>query len=153
MPGVLFPLLLIAHIALAISLFLPSLLLPFTLRARRVAAESDSRAVRLLLAMQSRGTFVVGLGLLLTGLALVAILGSSLLTKPWLLVALAIYALNLVVAFFVQRPSLRPLLRISAASDDRVWAARARRQRYVSYVMAAMTGTIGFLMSAKPELW
>jgi len=153
MPGALLPLLLVAHIVLAVSLFLPSLLLPFTLRTRRVAAESDRRAVRLLLAMQSSGTLVIGSGLVLTGLALVAILGSSLLTRPWLLIALAIYALNLVVAFFVQRPNLRPLLRIRAAADDQVWAARARRQRYVSYVMAAMTGTIGFLMSAKPNLW
>ena len=80
-------------------------------------------------------------------------LGSSLLRQPWLLVALAIYALNLVVAFFVQRPNLRPLLGIRAAMDDHLWATRARRQRYVSYVMAAMIGTIGFLMSAKPALW
>jgi hypothetical protein len=153
MPGVLLPLLLIAHVVLAISLFLPSLLLPFTLRARRVTADSDSGPIRLLLAMQSSGALVIGGGLVLTGLALVAVLGSSLLTRPWLLVALAIYALNLVVAFFVQRPNLRPLLRIRAGADDEVWAARARRQRYVSYVMAAMTGTIGFLMSAKPNLW
>ena len=153
MPGVAFPLLLIVHIVLAISLFLPSLLLPFTLRARRSAAESDSQAVRALLALQSSGSLVVGVGLVLTGLALVAVLGASLLTKPWLIVALVIYGLNLVIAFFVQRPSLRPLLRIRAGADDRVWAARARRQRYVSYVMAGMTGTIGFLMSAKPELW
>ena len=32
----------------------------------------------------------------------------------------------------------------------RVWKERARRQRYVSYLMAALVGVIGFLMSTKP---
>ena len=149
----LFPLILVVHVALAISLFLPSLLLPFVLRVRRATVESESRLVRGLLAMQSGGTVVIGFGLALTGAALVAVLGTRLLSQPWLLVALSIYALNLVLAFFVQRPNLRPLLGIRAAMDDQVWAARARRQRYVSYLMAGLVGTIGFLMSAKPVLW
>lgn len=153
MPAFLFPLLLVVHIALAVSLFLPSILLPFALRSRRAPVDSTGRAVRGLLAMQSSGTVVIGIGLAVTGLGLVSILGAQLLAQPWLLIALAIYALNLVLAFFIQRPSLRPLLGIRAGSDDRVWAARARRQRYVSYVMAGLVGTIGFLMSAKPQLW
>jgi hypothetical protein len=153
MPSSLLPILLVVHVALAISLFLPSLLLPFALRVRRATVESESRLVRGLLAMQTGGTLVIGLGLAVTGAALVAILGTRLLSQPWLLVALSIYALNLVLAFFVQRPNLRPLLRIRAATDDRVWAARARRQRYVSYLMAGLVGTIGYLMSAKPVLW
>ncbi|MES2211235.1 MAG: hypothetical protein V4515_13805 [Chloroflexota bacterium] len=153
MPSNLFPVVLVVHIVLAVSLFLPSVLLPFALRTRRAAAESTSRTVRVLLAMQARGTTLIGLGLALTGLALVSTLGLTLLSQPWLLVALLIYAANLVVAFFIQRPNLRPLLGIRAAVDDRVWATRARRQRYVSYVMAGMIGTIGFLMSAKPALW
>ena len=149
----LFPILLAVHVALAVSLFLPSLLLPFALRARRATVDSDNRLVRFLLAMQSGGAVVVGLGLALTGAGLVAILGTRLLSQPWLLVALSIYALNLLLAFFVQRPRLIPLLRVRAGADDRLWAARARRQRYVSYVMAGLVGTIGFLMSAKPQLW
>ena len=149
----LFPIVLVVHVALAISLFLPSVLLPFALRVRRAAVESESRLVRGLLAMQSGGTVVIGLGLALTGAGLVAVLGTRLLSQPWLLVALSIYALNLVLAFFVQRPNLRPLLGIRAGMDDRVWAARARRQRYVSYLMAGLVGTIGFLMSSKPVLW
>ncbi|OGO51886.1 MAG: hypothetical protein A2V84_10665 [Chloroflexi bacterium RBG_16_70_13] len=153
MPPSLFPILLVVHVALAVSLFLPSLLLPFALRARRAAVDSENRLVRFLLWMQSGGAVVVGLGLALTGAGLVAILGTRLLSQPWLLVALAIYALNLLLAFFVQRPNLIPLLRVRAGIDDRVWAARARRQRYVSYVMAGLVGTIGFLMSAKPQLW
>lgn len=153
MPSTLFPIVLVVHIALAVSLFLPSVLLPFALRTRRATLDSTNGTVRVLLALQSRGTVVIGLGLALTGLALVSVLGVTLLEQPWLLVALAIYALNLVLAFFIQRPNLRPLLGIRASSDDRLWEARARRQRYVSYVMAAMIGTIGFLMSTKPVLW
>ncbi|HEV8546511.1 MAG TPA: DUF2269 family protein [Candidatus Limnocylindrales bacterium] len=150
---VLFPVLLVTHIVLAVSLFLPSILLPFALRTRRAAADSPNSFVRFLLWMQANGTVVVGLGLAATGAALVTILGGQLLSQPWLLLALAIYAANLALAIFVQRPNLRRLIGIRAAADDRVWLARARRQRYVSYAMAALVGTIGFLMSTKPALW
>jgi hypothetical protein len=148
-----FPLLLATHIVLAISLFVPSILLPFALRTRRAAADSSNRLVRSLLWLQAHGTLVVGLGLALTGVALLTVLGTQLLGQPWLLAALAIYTANLVLAFFVQRPNLRRLIGIRAASDDRVWLERAKRQRYVSYTMAALVGTIGFLMSTKPQLW
>jgi hypothetical protein len=148
-----FPVLLITHIGLAISLFLPSILLPFALRTPRAAAESPNGFVRFLLWMQAHGTLLIGIGLALTGTGLLVVLGGSLLGQPWLLVALTIYAANLVLAFFVQRPNLRRLVGIRAAADDRVWLERARRQRYVSYAMAALVGTIGFLMSTKPQLW
>jgi hypothetical protein len=148
-----FPILLAAHIALAISLFVPSILLPFALRTRRAAAESSNRVVQFLLWMQAHGTLVIGVGLAATGIALVTVLGGQLLGQPWLLVALAIYAANLALAFFVQRPNLRRLVGIRAAADDRAWLDRAKRQRYVSYAMAGLVGTIGFLMSTKPHLW
>jgi hypothetical protein len=148
-----FPLVLAVHIVLAVSLFLPSILLPFALRAQRAAAASPNGIVRGLLWMQAHGTLAVGMGLGLTGLALLVALGTQLLGQPWLLLALAIYAANLVLAFFVQRPNLRRLVGVRAASDDRVWRERAKRQRYVSYTMAALVGTIGFLMSTKPQLW
>jgi hypothetical protein len=148
-----FPLLLATHILLAISLFLPSILLPFALRTRRAAADSPNRLVRGLLWMQAHGTVAVGLGLGLTGVLLVTVLGAQLLEQPWLLVALAIYAANLLLAFFVQRPNLRRLIGVRAAPDDDVWLERAKRQRYVSYAMAGLVGTIGFLMSTKPRLW
>jgi hypothetical protein len=153
MPANLFPILLATHIALAVSLFAPSFLLPFTLRTRRATAESDSGVVRSLLWAQSHGTVVIGAGLAATGLAMLSVLGPTMLAQPWLLVALAIYAANLAIAFFIQRPNLRRLVGVKATADDALWKARARRQRYVSYLMAGLIGTIGFLMSAKPTFW
>jgi hypothetical protein len=153
MPGSWFPYLLLVHVTLAVTLFLPSIILPFTLRTRRATVESGSRSVQVLLWMQSNGTVVIGAGLAATGIAMLTILGPTMLEQPWLLVALTIYAGNLVLAFFIQRPNLRRLIGISAAGDDRVWKARAKRQRYISYLMAGLVGTIGFLMSTKPQFW
>ena len=151
MPSTLVPFLLATHVLLAVSLFLPSILLPFALRTRRAAVESESGLVRTLLWGQSHGTMVIGAGLALTGAGLIASLGPTVLQQPWLLVALIIYVLNLGLAFFIQRPNLRRLVGIKAAADDRVWLDRARRQRYVSYLMAGLVGVIGFLMSTKPS--
>jgi hypothetical protein len=153
MPASMLPFLLATHIVLAVGLFLPSILLPFALRARRAAVDSRSPAVRGLLWMQTNGTYVFGIGLAVTGLGLLWVMGLRLLREPWLLVALAIYALNLGLAFFIQRPNLRRLIGIRAAADDSTWKAWARRQRYVSYAMAGLVGTIGYLMSTKPKLW
>jgi hypothetical protein len=150
MPATIFPFLLVGHIILAVSLVLPSILLPFTLRTRRATTDSDSRVVRWLLWAQTHGTVAIGLGLALTGIGLIAYLGSSMLQQPWLVLALTIYFINLAIAFFIQRPNLRSLLGVKAAADDRIWKERAKRQRYVSYLMAGLVGTIGFLMSTKP---
>jgi hypothetical protein len=145
------PLILAVHITLAIALFLPSILLPLVLR-RRPSEQASGRFVRVLLWIQAHGTVVIGAGLAITGVLLLTVLGPTLLTQPWLLVALTIYVLNLALAFFIQRPNLRRLLRLGAG-DDATWRLRARRQRYVSYAMAALVGTIGVLMSTKPTLW
>ena len=146
--------LLITHVALAIALFLPSFLLPFAFRARRgsLKAEGASGFVRFLLALQSKGTLWIGVGLAITGIGLLASLGFRLLEQPWLLVALAIYVFNLGLAYFVQVPRLRKLIGLRGDADPR-WPELARRQRYISYVMAGLVGTIGFLMSTKPTLW
>ena len=152
MPATFLPIILLVHIGLAVGLFLPSILLPFTLRTRRATVESESGVVRSLLWAQSHGTMVIGAGLALTGLGLVSIIGPQLFGQPWLLVALVIYFVNLAIAFFIQRPNLRRLVGIKAATDDASWKDRARRQRYVSYLMAALVGLIGFLMSTKPTL-
>lgn len=148
-----FPILLVVHIGLAIALLAPSLLLPFVLRRADATGETPNPLVRALLAMQGSGSVVIGLGLAVTGAGLLAILGTQLLTRPWLLVALILYAANLLLAAFVSRPNLRRLLRIGGEGDDDGWRRRARRQRYVAYAMAAATGVIGLLMSTKPQLW
>ena len=148
-----FPILLAAHIVLAVALLLPSVVLPFVLRR---SSGPPGPFPRTLMAMQGTGTLIVAGGLAITGAAMLWILGPELLTQPWLLVALGIYALNLAVAAFISRPNLRRLIGIGAdggGGNDDAWARRARQQRYVAYGMAAAIGLIGFLMSTKPDLW
>jgi hypothetical protein len=146
-----FPILLAAHVILAVSLLAPSLVLPFLLR-RQASSGEPSTLVRLLGALQGTGSVVIGLGLALTGAGLVISLGTEVLTQPWLLVALGVYAANLVVAAFISRPNLRRLMRVREP-DAEGWRHQARRVRYVAYAMAVATGLIGFLMSTKPVLW
>ena len=142
-----FPVLLIAHIALAISLLLPSVLLPFLLRRGRGAEANPF--VRFLMRMQGSGALTIAAGLALTGAGLLAVLGTQLLSQRWLLVALVIYAANLLVAGFVSRPNLRRLIGVRAG-DAATWERRARQQRWIAYGMGAATGLIGFLMMTKP---
>jgi uncharacterized membrane protein len=156
----LFPLILAAHVSLAIALFVPSLLLPFTLRNRSVergfVAPEPGRVVRTLGWLQARGSAVVGAGLAVTGVAMLTVLGPRILEQPWLLVSLATYAVTAAVVFVVQRPALRRLgARDGIATDvDReAWRTRARRQRYVAYAITTAVGLIAFLMSTKPALW
>jgi uncharacterized membrane protein len=156
----LFPIILATHVSLAIALFVPSLLLPFTLRNRLVNRGYDApppgRFVRLMLAMQAHGTIAIGAGLALTGATMVVVLGPRILEQPWLLVSLATYAITAVFAFAVQRPTLRSLVhRDGIESDEQraAWRAKARGQRYMAYAITSAVGLIGFLMSTKPVLW
>lgn len=145
-----FPILLVIHICLAVALLLPSVLLPFALRR----SGEPGALTRGLMAMQGTGTIVIGAGLAVTGAAMLLILGPELLSQPWLLTALGLYAINLVVAAVVARPNLRRLVGLSrSTADDETWRRRARQQRYVAYGMAGLIGVIGFLMSTKPQLW
>lgn len=155
----LFPLIVGAHVALAVALFVPSLLLPFTLRHRSVAAGAGppghGRIVRGLLWLQAHGTVVFGGGLAGTGLMLVGVLGSRMLEQTWLLVSLATYAVTAVVVFAFQRPALRRLQAREGITSDAArdaWRATARRHRYVAYGITSAIGLIAFLMSTKPAL-
>jgi uncharacterized membrane protein len=146
-----FPILLAIHIALALALLLPSVVLPFVLRR---SAGEPGPVTMALMAIQDTGTLIIAGGLALTGAAMLWVLGPELLTQPWLLVGLALYAVNLAVAAFISRPNLRRLIGLSRSdADDESWRRRARRQRYVAYGMAGLIGVIGFLMSTKPDLW
>jgi hypothetical protein len=134
-----------------VGLLLPSVLLPFVLRR---SSGPPGAATRALMAMQGAGTLVIGAGLALTGIAMLVILGPELLSQPWLMVALTLYAINLVVAAVVSRPNLRRLIGLSrSGTDDAAWRRRARQQRLVAYGMAGIIGVIGLLMSTKPTLW
>jgi uncharacterized membrane protein len=157
--GALFPALLSAHVVLAISLFVPAFLLPFTLRTRGRHGEAVSAPanpgpiVRGLLWLETHGTVVIGVGVAVTGVGMLLSLGAGFLLHPWLLTALAIYAAVLLTAFFVQRPEVRRLLRrpdASSPAEQERWRTRARRQRYLSYAMAAAVGLIAWLMMEKP---
>jgi len=146
-----FPLLLATHIVLAVSLLLPSVLLPFLLRRGDGPPGAVTRSI---LAMQGTGTLLIAAGLAVTGSAMLWILGPELLTRPWLLVALVLYGLNLAVAIFIGRPNLRRLIGLgSSPTEDATWHSRARRQRLIAYGMAGAIGVIGLLMSTKPNLW
>jgi len=146
-----FPILLVIHIGLAIALLLPSVMLPFVLRR---SGGEPGWFTRALMAMQGTGTLVIAAGLAITGGAMLWILGPELLAEPWLLVALTLYAINLVIALVISRPNLRRLVGLGASqTDDGTWERRARQQRYVAYGMAGIIGAIGFLMSTKPDLW
>lgn len=154
----LFPYLLTTHVVLAVSLFLPAFLLPFTMRTRGtdgepVVAANPGPVTRLLIWLEAHGTVIIGACVAITGIAMLTILGAAFLEQPWLLVALSIYATVLLVAFFIQRPGVRRLLGLrQAASEEEKerWRARARRQRYISYLMAGAIGLIGWLMMSKP---
>jgi uncharacterized membrane protein len=157
-PPNLFPILLTTHIALAVSLFLPAFLLPFTMRTRGTDGEPvvgahSGRFVRLLVWLEAHGTIIIGAGVAATGIAMLIVMGGAFVDQTWLLVALAIYASVLAVAFFIQRPGIRRLLRLRPAASEEEkerWRTRARRQRYISYLMAAAIGLIGWLMMSKP---
>jgi uncharacterized membrane protein len=156
----LLPYLLVVHVSLAVALFVPSLLLPFTLRqraARLGPASGEARpAVRLLRWAARRGSLAIGAGLAVTGAAMLAAVGPAMLTQPWLLVSLATYVGAAAVSLAVQGPGLRQLEAAEASSEDidrEAWRARARRQRYVAYGITTAVGLIAFLMSTKPRLW
>ncbi len=157
-PGELFPLLLTTHVILAISLFVPAFALPFTMRTRGTDGEpvvgaQSGRVVRGLVWLEAHGTVIIGAGVAITGIGMLLILGAAFLQQPWLLLALSIYATILLVSFFVQRPGVRRLLGLREAATEEEkerWRVRARRQRYISYVMAGAIGVIGWLMMSKP---
>ncbi len=153
--GSLFPAILATHITLAIALFVPGLLLPFTLRTRP-ANEDPGGFVRVLVWVQTHGTAVIGAGLAITGIGMLTVLGPRMLEQPWLIVSLLTYAIAAVILFAIQRPGLRRLQeRGTQVNDDErdAWRQGARRQRYVAYGVTGAVGLIAFLMSTKPELW
>jgi hypothetical protein len=118
---------LVIHVALALALLLPAVLLPL-IGGRELAV------ARGLATLQAHGTAPIGLGLLVTGLGLVAIVGLDLLGQSWLVLGIGLYAVALVITFLAR---------------DRI----SSRVRWVSYLIAGLVGVIGFVMATKPVLW
>ena len=157
----LFPAILATHITLAICLLVPSLLLPFTLRNRLRRPErragAPGRVVRGLSWAQANGTMVIGIGLALTGIAMIAVLGPRMLQQPWLLVSLATYAIAAVIAFV--DPAPEPCARSSRGTASRPTPTAPRGETAHGGSGTSRTdsrsavGLIGFLMSTKPQLW
>ena len=137
------------HIVLAISLFLPAFLLPFTLRPHGgEVEEGQGRVSRALLWLQRNGTLIIGAGVALTGVLADPHPRHALLGQPWLLLALA--HLRDDPAAGILHPAARAAPTAGPApgrerGDKERWRTRARRQRYVSYVMAGAIGLIGWL--------
>ena len=149
-----FPFLLVAHIILAISLVLPSILLPFALRTRRATVESENGVVQALLWAQTHGTIAIGLGLALTGIGLDR--DARLDDAPAAVAAAGPRDLLRQPRHRVLHPATEPAPARSASAPPpttRPGSSGRKRQRYVSYLMAGLVGTIGFLMSSKPVLW
>lgn len=151
----LLPYVLAAHVLLALALIVPSMLLPFALRAQRRARSGGERGwlVRVMLYLETRGTTIIGAGVAITGVLLLLIIGPAIAAQGWFAVALVLYAAVLVIAFFIQRPALMTAFGGQVRPDDPAWRERAKRLRYLSYGLMAMIGSIAFLMSTKPALW
>ena len=144
--------LIVVHVALAVALLLPNLVAPFALR-RDNAGREPGRLSRLVLFLQGPASVWIGLGVAATGIGLLIVIGLELAGQPWLLVAIGLYAVNLVVAGVIARPNLRRLLGLSGPVDEATWLRLARRQRYLAYAMAGLIGVIAVLMMSKPDLW
>jgi hypothetical protein len=145
------PVLLVAHIGLAISLLAPNIIAPFVLR--RSGGTPTGRVGRFVIWLQGPASPWIAGGVAVTGVGLIIALGINVADQPWLLAALAIYAVVLIVAAVYARPNLRALLGLSGTVDEATWQRRARTQRWIAYGMAAAIGVIGLLMSTKPDLW
>ena len=96
-----------------------------------------------------------------TGLGLVLVEGAELLTRPWLLTAIVLYAAALYIAIGLNLPNLRRLIELStppagappgppAGGPPPELVARAARSRQYGMAMSGLVVAIVFLMVVKP---
>lgn len=114
--------------------------LPFTLRGIKLI---DDR-----LANPAYGA------LLITGLPMVYI-ARFMLTTPWLLSALILYALLVLVGLFGYTPTLRRQIQAldGEGFNSPAYQALARRGTLLGIILAILAVSIVFLMVVKPGLW
>jgi uncharacterized membrane protein len=77
------------------------------------------------------------------------------LTTPWLLSALILYALVELIGLFGYTPTLRRQIRIldGEGISSTTYQALARRGTLLGIILAILTITIVFLMVVQPALW
>lgn len=96
-----------------------------------------------------------------TGLGLVLLEGTELLTRPWLLTAIVLYAAALYIAIGLNLPNLRRLIELSTpppgappgpppGGPPPELVARAGRSRRYGMAMSGLVVIIVFLMVVKP---
>ena len=96
-----------------------------------------------------------------TGLSLVLVEGTELLTRPWLLTAIVLYGAALYIAIGLNLPNLRRLIELStppagappgppAGGPPPELVARAARSRRYGMAMSGLVVSIVFLMVVKP---
>ena len=157
-PSAWFPYILVAHITFAISLFLPSFLLPFTMRTRT----RDGEPVQATPGSVRVAAAVAGAERHHGHRPGRAHHGADAHRHPGFHVRAAAVAAgwHRDLRGRAHRLVLHPAPRACAGccgiskeatpEEQQKWRDRAKRQRYVSYGMAAAVGVIGWLMMAKP---
>lgn len=93
--------------------------------------------------------------LLVTGLLMVFVGRLPLLTTPWLLTALILYALLVLIGLFGYTPTLKQQIQLleSKGSTSSEYQAVARRSTTLGVVLVVLAVAIVFLMVVKPPLW
>jgi len=159
----LLPWLLFLHIVGAIIAFGPG----FALAIFGAAAGREPQHANFTLRASSviARRLIVPLAILqgITGLGLVLIEGTELLTRGWLLLAIALYAIALFIAIGLNLPNLRRLIEMTtpppgappaggppAGGPPPELVDRVAKSRQYGMAMSGLVGVIVFLMVVKP---
>jgi len=149
----LFPWFLFVHILGAIIAFGPGFAFAFLGAAAGREPQHANFVLRTTDVIARR--MIVPLAILqgVTGLGLVLLEGTALLTRIWLLVAIVLYGIALYVAIGLNLPNLRRLIELStppAGGPPPELAARVARSRQYGMAMSGLVVLIVFLMVVKP---
>ena len=151
----LLPWLLFLHLLGAIIAFGPGFALSFFGYAAGKEPQHANFTLRTSAVVAQR--LIVPLAVLqgVTGVGLILIEGTELLTKLWLLVAIVLYAIALYVAIGLNLPNLRRLIELSSAppaggGPPPELIVRAGRARQYGVAMSGLVVVIVFLMVVKP---
>ena len=156
----LLPWLLFLHIVGAVIAFGPGFALSFFGAAAGREPQHANFTLRTSAVIATR--LILPLAILqgVTGLGLVLLEGTELLTRAWLLVAIVLYAIALYIAIGLNLPNLRRLIELStpvgappgppAGGPPPELIARAARAKQYGQAMSGLVVVIVFLMVVKP---